>query len=192
MPRQEVQVKRAPLREVKRSHASNGTITVRTKYSKQVHKKIVDNIRKGRSVHDSSLLSGLSKYTLDEWLWQAKKEPEKHPEWVQLAQDIEMARAEFRGQALENIVTVGNSQQAGTWQANAWLLERTDPENWGRKDKVEHVGQDTPRQQINTVVLIDADARDTARDLLRRIAGHASPDVAIGPGSGMQLENGDS
>lgn len=163
----------------------------KTKYTKAVHKKIVDFVRKGNSVTDAGLRSGLGKDLIWYWLECGKKQPERYPEYAQLVADIEQARAEMRGDIVDNIVTVGTSGAPGTWQAGAWYLERTDPENWGRKDKVEHTGERAgPQTQINAMVLIDTDAREAARDLLKRVAGNAGADIAIGPGSGVQLENG--
>lgn len=166
-------------------------IATKTLYSKSVHKKIVDSVKKGRSISDSGLLAGLSKDLIWTWLENGRNKPDQYPDFARLSDEIEQAKAERRAQAVDNIVTVGNSQSAGTWQANAWFLERTDPENWGRKDKVEHVNE-APKTQVNAVVLIDSDTRGTARDLLQRIAGHSSPDLAIGPGGGVQLEDGSS
>jgi hypothetical protein len=190
MARKQVAVKPAKTVMTKVPHGANGHVTVGTKYNAKVHKTIVDTVRKGNSLRDAGLLAGLGMDTLETWLYNAKTMPDRYPHYVQLKADIEKARAERRGKAVENIITVGDSQQAGTWQANAWYLERTDPENWGRKDKIEHVN-DSPKTQVNTVVLIDADARETARDLLKRVAGHSGADIAIGPGSGVQLEDGD-
>lgn len=185
-------MKKAPETLVKRPHATNGSVSVRSKYTPEVKKKVLTALRKGNSIRDAGLLAGLGKDTLDTWLHYGRHQPEKYPHFAELAADVEVARAEMRASAVDNIVTVANSQAPGTWQANAWYLERTDPENWGRKDKVEHVGNDAPRTQLNTVVLIDSDAREAARDLLTRIAGNAGADESVGPGSRLQLEAGDS
>jgi hypothetical protein len=187
MAKQQVAVKQARTVPIVR----NGQ-TALTKYTEEVHKSIVDTVQKGNSITDAALLAGLGRDTVWGWLEKGRREPEKYPEWAQLSADIAKAQANRRVKAVENIVTVGDSQAPGSWQANAWFLERTDPENWGRKDKVEHVGDGTPKTQINTVVLIDGEARETARDLLQRVAGHSGADKSIGSGSGMQLENGDS
>lgn len=164
-----------------------------TKYTPAVHKKIVDLVRKGNSVGDAGLRAGLGKDVIWVWMEHGRYRPDQYPEMAQLVEDIEEAKAEMRGTIVDNIVQVGTSGAPGTWQAGAWYLERTDPENWGRKDRVEHTGDSARQQtQINTVVLIDADAREAARDLLKRVAGHSGTDVAIGPSGGMQLEDGNS
>lgn len=163
-----------------------------TLYSKKVHKTIVTAIKKGNSITDAGLLAGLGKDTIHDWLSKGRHNPELYEEFAALAKDIQIAQAERRAAHVEAIVTVGTSQQPGTWQASAWYLERTDPENWGRKDKIEHSGDTGPKTQLNTVVLIDSDAREAARDLLKRVAGHAGTDESLGSGSSLQLENGDS
>ena len=190
--RQQVAVKKAQAQVVKRPHAKNGSISVQSLYNAKTHKKIIENAKKGRSMPDCSLLAGLGRGTLEAWIYKGRHEPDKYPHFAQLVADYEMAQAEFRGETLDNIVTVAQSQAPGTWQANAWLLERTDPENWGKKDRIEHVGDGGgPRTQLNTVVLIDSDAREAARDLLTRVAGNAGTDESLGLGSRLQLEAGD-
>ena len=185
-------VKAAPTREVERRTKSGALQVIKTKYSKAVHKKVCQEIAKGVSITDAGLIAGLGKDTIHDWLSKGRHAPGQHPELALLAQDVEVAQAIRRGRAVENIITVGDSQAPGSWQANAWFLERTDPENWGRKDRVEVQGGDKPQTQINTVVLIDGDAREAARDVLQRIAAPSGEHLAIGSGSGVQLEAGDS
>lgn len=184
-----VAVKQAPRVAVQRPHGVTGTTTSYSLYTEEVHRQVCESVAKGRSLKDSGLLAGLGKETLDTWMYQGRHDPEKYPHLAKLVEDIEVARAERRAEAVDAIVQVGQSGQPGSWQSNAWYLERTDPENWGRKDKVEHVN-DAPKQQINQVILVDSGAREAAFDLLERVAGHASPDITVGPGSSMQLEAG--
>lgn len=186
---QKVTVQRAQSQAVAKETVAGVVQTVHTKYNAEVHAKICESIAKGRSIKDTGILAGLGTDTLDNWLYNGKHQPEKYPHFAKLREDVEVARAERRAQAVDKIVEVGNSGNQGTWQANAWYLERTDPENWGRKDKVEHSG-DAPTQQINQVVLIDHNAREAAFDLLQRVAGSARPDITVGPGSSGELEAG--
>lgn len=164
----------------------NGRL-VKTKFTEETRAKILERIAAGCSVKDAGLLAGLGRDTLEYWLYQGKHEADKYPDFAQLVEDVELARAQRRADAVDRIVQAG--QNSDKWQANAWYLERTDPENWGRKDKVEHVN-DAPRQQINQVVLVDPDAREAAFDLLGRIAGNSRPDITVGPSSRGELEDG--
>lgn len=191
MPQKQVAVKKPPLQPAKRKSAVTKR-TNKTLYSAKVHKAIIASVKKGYSLTDAGLLAGLGTDLIHDWLSKGRHTPDTHPHLASLVADIAVAQAERRGAAVDSIVAVGTSQLPGTWQASAWYLERTDPDNWGRKDKVEHTGDTGPKTQLNTVVLIDTDAREAARDLLKRIAGDSSPNLAIGPGSSVQLENGDS
>lgn len=61
----------------------------------------------------------------------------------------------------------------GTWQAAAWMLERTDPESWARKDTLRLEGV-TPKEVNEIIALMKANGIDVAdgfaamRDRLQR------------------------
>lgn len=157
-------------------------------YNRAVHKKIVTAIEKGASIKDAGLLAGLGTDTLDGWLYSYRSEPEKYAHYKHLVEDIQEAKARRRQRSVERIE---QAAQGGAWQADAWHLERTDPENWGRKDQVKVESNEGPRIQLNTVVLVDTEARELSRDLLRRIAGPVGTDLAIGPGDSVHVEDGE-
>lgn len=160
-----------------------------TRYNEEVHAKIVEAVRNNASRTDAGLMAGLGKDTIHDWIYSARHNGEKFPHLVQLLRDIETAESERNGEIAEMIYQTAMSRAPGTWQAGAWILERRDPGEWGRKDKLEHVNAG-PKQQINQVILVDSGAREAARDLLKRVAGNSSPDITIGPGGSVQLEAG--
>lgn len=139
-------------------------------YNQTRHKKIVKAIRKGNSLGTAGQLAGLGKETLHSWLDKARRYPEEYPQFVKLEEDIKLARAEREAEHVAKIERVALGNEKNTWQAAAWYLERTNAEEWGRKDKVS-VSADAPLVQINQVVLSDESARASARDLLRRATG---------------------
>lgn len=101
---------------------------------------------------------------------------------------FERCVAHFNATRIELINAAANSGAPNTWQAAAWMLERRDPANWGRRDVTKIEGGDGgPIIQLNQVVLVDGDARDAARALLRRVAG-AGADESLGVGVGGELE----
>lgn len=57
---------------------------------------------------------------------------------LRLLQICKKGRAKAIQKALTNINRAGNDP--AHWQANAWYLERVEPELFGRKQKVEHSG----------------------------------------------------
>lgn len=79
---------------------------------------------------------------------------EHHPDWlcVELVDGIEKAKAAAECRAVALIAKAGHE----TWQANAWFLERTNFEKWGRRGMVQHVGPNGgPVQVQSTSVNID-------------------------------------
>lgn len=106
---------------------------------------------------------------------------------MRFARVFERAVASFSKQQLQVIEAAAQSRAPNTWQAAAWLLERRDPSNWGRRDQTEiTTGKDSPVIQFNQVVLTDGDAREASRALLRRVAGSGT-DEPIGIGMGDEL-----
>lgn len=76
----------------------------------------------------------------------------EHTEWlfVLFVQLYEMARAWAESTAIKNI---RRAATAGNWQADAWYLERTRGDRYGRRQVVEHGGVEggVPIQQELTV-----------------------------------------
>lgn len=169
---------------------TNGEPGRYTRYNAEVHAKILEALRNNASRKDAGLMAGLGKDTLADWIYQARHEPGKRPHLDQLLRDMEQVEGERNGEIAEMIYQTALSRQPGTWQAGAWILERRDPENWARRDKVEHVAEG-PKTQINQVILVDSGAREAAFDLLSRVAGNAGTDLPVGFGGRLQLEAGD-
>lgn len=58
---------------------------------------------------------------------------------LEFLESVKRARAEAEAFHLKNIREAGDT---GSWQASAWWLERSFPDRWGRKDRVEVTGKD--------------------------------------------------
>lgn len=135
------------------------------KYSPEVHAEIVKRIREGNPKTLASRLAGLDQQTLFDWIAQGRNEPDKYPEYIQLAQDIQVAQAEHVAERLARIEAAAKSDPRH-WTADAWYLERTMPEEFGKRDKVE-IETSKPLVQVNHMVLVDPAAREHARALLQ-------------------------
>jgi hypothetical protein len=146
-------------------------------------------LREGVSMRAAALAVGLNPETVAEWRWKGKKWPEKYPQYAELNDKIDTVQAEVQREMVTVVVNTAKSGAPNTWQAAAWYLERTDPENWARRDKVSVKNEGGPLVQVNQVILTDADARAASRDLLNRLAagGAAEP---FGPGSRAELAAG--
>ena len=72
--------------------------------------------KRGATKRDAAQLAGISERTLYNWLAQN----------AQFADDYGRASAEGR---MKSIKLIADSDD---WRAHAWLLERVDPDHWGR------------------------------------------------------------
>lgn len=159
------------------------------KYNKERHEIIVEALRKGNSKRNAFRLAGISPDTGHEWVKFGRDFPDKYPEYVQLGEDIEQALAEYESSRVSLVTTAADT---GSWQAAAWWLERRNPDEWGRHDRVKHEVNNRPTVQLNQVILQDASARELSRNLLRQLASNR-PDVTLGPGDVRELaENGEA
>jgi hypothetical protein len=83
---------------------------------------------------------------------------QSHPRWicVELLDGVERAKATAEVRAVAQITKAGETH----WQANAWYLERTNFEKWGRKDRVQITGPNDGPIQTQSV---------STEDVLRKL-----------------------
>jgi hypothetical protein len=150
---------------------------------------IIRHALAGCSRSDCFRLAGLHVDTGFDWLRQARQQPEKYPILVRWAALLDRAEAHFNKRMVSRVVEAADSGDPRNWPAAMTMLERRDPENWGKRDKttVETKGQ--PLVQLNQVVLSDPGARDASRELLRRLSA-VSPHESIGIGMGDEPDSG--
>lgn len=142
--------------------------------------------RDGMSRTQISKRLGLNADTIFLWISNARKGT--HPTLIRWLELLERAEAMYEKGLVDKITDTALSTQPNTWQSAAWLLERRDPESWGRRDRTDvRVNSDKPLVQVNQLVLTDPDARAASRDFLRRVAGSGA-DIAIGPGNSDDAE----
>lgn len=95
------------------------------KYSEELLNKICDLIKKGLSNKDAVICMGISESTF--YQWQIEK-----PEFSESLKKAEMERKLF---LITKIFDASNK----SWQAAAWYLERTCPDEFGRQEKIKDV-----------------------------------------------------
>ena len=59
------------------------------------------------------------------------------PLFADFAHGIEKARGDFVARRIRRIE---QAAEGGTWTADAWAVERVDPDTWGRKDRLDVSG----------------------------------------------------
>ena len=140
------------------------------KYSKTLHKQIVANVRKGQPKSVAFSVAKVHPDTVFTWLAFGRDQPDEYPEYAQLLADIEQAQDEVIADRLAIIQRAAESDSKH-WTAAAWQLERMHPQHFARRDRVE-VEAKQPLVQTTQVILIAADAREAAFELLERVAAH--------------------
>ncbi len=98
-----------------------------TKLTAKTVQAITKALGKGASYKVAAAYGDISEGTMHQW----RKD---HPEF---SEQVKRARAEAVMARVERIETAAKS---GSWQADAWWLERAEREDWGRHEKVEHTG----------------------------------------------------
>jgi hypothetical protein len=146
----------------------------RSKYTPELHEQIVAYIRQGYPKTTTFRLVGLHQDTGFDWLRYGRERPDDYPHYVKLAEDIEHAIAEVQAERVDQILAAARDPK--NWTAAAWYLERTDPQTWGRKDRVQVDAGDQPLLQLNQLILVDADTRQEMRGFLRRVTGLVAGD----------------
>ena len=120
----------------------------------EMQKELCDHIIGGASNKDAAALAGIDESTFYKWI--KRGEEETKGKFVLFFQSIKEARAAFREHHRKQIADAGKK---GVWTASAWLLERSCPEEYGRRQAVEHSGQiDTP---VKVIKIPDYDGEET-------------------------------
>ena len=101
----------------------------------EIIKEITDAVRVGCYDYIAAQAAGIDPRAFVNWMnWgEAGKEP-----YVQVYESVKKARGEMERRNL-TIITKASDK---SWQAAAWLLERTSPERFGVRGKYEHTGKD--------------------------------------------------
>ncbi len=120
-----------------------------TKRTPEVEAKIIEAIRGGNYIETAVRYAGVSLSAFYEW----------QAEFVDFAEAIKRARAEAETRNVTIIQQAARTQ----WQAGAWWLERSFPDRFGRRERLE-VSQAPP---IDTS-RYTADELELLRDLLAK------------------------
>ena len=89
--------------------------------------------------------------------------PEQYAEQAALVLEIDYAMSEFKLQAL------GRIQTDPQWQSDAWILERQWPDEFGRRQRIEHANPEGESFRVQPTPLIDV-SRLTDEELDQWIA----------------------
>lgn len=143
------------------------------RYTKAVHKRIVEAVREGCYMSDAFSYAGIHRATGAEWLRLGRDHPEQHPEYAQLALDVDEAESSFVHEMHGHILAAARSHEPQTWQAAQTILERRFPGKYGRRDTTVIEGGENPLQvkAWAHIQLGDPIVMALSRLTLRRAAG---------------------
>lgn len=112
----------------------------------QVIEAITKALKAGCTKKDACSLASISEQTFYRWLREGEKDSEGGEAW-QFCESIKKAIAEARARN----VTIIQKHAVNNWTAAAWWLERSDPESWGKRDKVEMTGADGGAMEMKVI-----------------------------------------
>lgn len=165
------------------------------KFNEEAAEKAIEMARNGnyRSVIARAAF-GCHVDTFFDWLRYGRDNPEKYPHYAAFLEKLEQAEAEWEAETVTTINQTAQSGAPNTWQAGMTMLERKNPDRWGKREtRVIEGGQDgSGLPQINVLVLNDPDARRAHDDLLRSLSSASRPgQLAVGPGDAGPREDGE-
>jgi hypothetical protein len=139
-------VKKAPAKVAKKQVTAGRPSPL---VEEEVEKALLDYIRIGTPVRKAVAAVGIAEKTFYNWMTRGLTERERlatvpnakpNPTegiFLQFLQGVERARGEAITKKVAVIAKAGNE---GDWRAAAWWLERQNPEDFGKTDKIEMTG----------------------------------------------------
>lgn len=111
-------------------------------------KLLLQALQAGNYVETACSYAGLAVSTVYVWLDRGNREKQRiaqgekpNPQestYVEIAEAIEKARANA---VVANVAVIQQAARSGTWQAAAWWLERSMPQQFGRRIQAEVTGK---------------------------------------------------
>ncbi|HVQ43190.1 MAG TPA: hypothetical protein VMS54_13315 [Vicinamibacterales bacterium] len=102
-----------------------------SKLNAPVQERILTAVRAGCTFEVAAQSAGVDRATF--YRWKARGEHEQRGIYRDLCDALKKAEAD--GEV--HLVALIRQEAAHTWQAAAWLLERTRPERYGRRDRLD-------------------------------------------------------
>lgn len=127
--------------------------------TRELAEEIADLLRRYGFVETVLNYVGVSKPAYYEWLAKGEADIERGEEstpYAVFTNAIKRAKSEFQ---LDNLDAIRDGKQG--WQARSWLNERSDPDQFAIRNKIEHSGRvDTGTAPILTPAERDARLRE--------------------------------
>jgi transposase len=100
----------------------------------QIQERLLQAIRLGAFIEHACYYAGINSSTFRLWRQKASENIEPYASfWIK----VNEAESEA---IMRRLARIENAGKDGSWQADAWYLERKYPEKFGRRDRVELTG----------------------------------------------------
>ena len=139
----------------------------KTKLINKLSDEICNDIKAGVPIVHAAISHGISQSTFYDWYNKGKKA--KKGKFRDFYDDVEEAKSVAITLRARRIYKAGQAN----WQADAWWLERVDPENFGRKDhhtvQSENTNTNVNMEVKSTDKVLEENADTLTRFIERRI-----------------------
>lgn len=135
-----------------------------SKLTPERRKRIMDAIRAGSPKMHAAAAAGVSRETLRTWERRGEQ-PDAPAEYRAFLADLREAEAAGIVAMAATVTAAARSD----WRAAAWLLERRAPDEYGRRDRIEHSGRVDSEQTVR-VDPGDPEVQAKARELAELLA----------------------
>lgn len=105
---------------------------------------LIKLIKTGTPIKAACAAVGISNGTF--YLWMDKGKKAKKGQYKEFYEEVEKAKGEF---VARNVAIIQKAGMDGTWQASAWLLERTHPEEFAKRDIEVNMTQNNVEVNVN-------------------------------------------
>jgi hypothetical protein len=132
---------------------------------------LLEALESGNYVETACLYANLAPSTVYRWLQRGNNEKKRQAsgqtpdpiesQYVELCEAVEKARAEA---IVANVAAVQQAARSGTWQAAAWWLERTMPNQFGRRIQAEVTAVSVKELEQRMLTLLSDDETIISED----------------------------
>ena len=133
-----------------------------SKLTPQVQRKIVEAIKKGAYVEVAAQYAGIDQSTFHRWVNRGLSTSKADAPYRKFREAVEKAETQTEIMATARVLEAGKEN----WGAAMTWLERKYPQRWGRKDRLELVGESLTRFQAAVVVAIGIIAKEREDEAL--------------------------
>lgn len=102
----------------------------KTKLTPELQAEISELLAAGAFIEDACDAVGIGTSTFYDWMRRGERDWKIDAEFSEFSDTVKKARARA---AVDSVGRIRKAGEDGTWQADAWYLERSYPERWGRR-----------------------------------------------------------